>query len=209
MMQNYKSKISVLKKDYDCKIRVMKSSFAEEIEELHHTVSTQSLQLSALAEEKHYHGQKFIEILNKAKEKNKILKNSNKKLINKQNKYEGRFEQITQDFNLMEIQKEERENTIDKLEKSQVEHLNTIKDLSKKLYNVDAQDDLAQLDPYELHKKIRYYETQIKYQDKDNMEVRKELGEIKNYLEILGISKKDLLSCSKTGILQLNNFNGN
>jgi len=63
------------------------------------------------------------------------------------------------------------------------------------------------LDPYELHKRIRYYETQYQLKEHELINLYKEHKTLKGYLEILGITKKDLKKSVATGKLNLNSFN--
>ena len=79
--------------------------------------------------------------------------------------------------------------------------------MKKKLFKFEVNDDIITLDPYELHRKIRYYEAQIDYNDAENMKTRRLLKEITNYLDYLGITKEDLKTACATGSLPIQNFN--
>ena len=61
--------------------------------------STLSFQISNLITEKNSHGVKFIEILNKAKKRNKEIKIENKMLQKKLLKIEEEYNKLTKNFN--------------------------------------------------------------------------------------------------------------
>ena len=87
----------------------LSSSFAEEIEELHETIGSLSSQLNIFVNEKNYHGQKFIEILDKAKAKNQIVKNENKRLTKKLDKLQLEFDKLTDSYTQLVNNKTELE----------------------------------------------------------------------------------------------------
>jgi chromosome segregation ATPase len=192
MYIKYSLEIKELKQKYENELSSLAISFSKQIEDLEETVSNLSHQLINLESEKKYHGQKFIEIFEKAKRRNQELKTDNKSLNKKLSKVEEKYGSLLTEYNEILKEKMELESSVANFEKNQEEHLTKIKDLSKKLYKVEADEDLIQLDPYELHRKIRYYETQLDYKDKEYIRIRKDYKEIKDYLDILGITKKDL-----------------
>lgn len=192
MYIKYSLEIKELKQKYEGEINMLNLSFSKQIEDLEAIVSNLSQDLVQLEGEKKYHGQKFIEIFEKAKQRNQELKTDNKSLKRKLTKIEQNYNTLHREYDELLKEKMELQSSVAEFEKHQEEHLIKIKDLSKKLYKVEADEDLIQLDPYELHRKIRYYETQLDYKDKEYIHIRKDYKEIKDYLDILGITKKDL-----------------
>ena len=183
------------------------ASFAEEIEQLNETISLLSSQINELLSEKNYHGQKFIEILEKAKIKNQITKTENKRLSKKYGKLQNEFDKLTDKLSQLT---NDRDNDVKERKKlnEYVEKLESeSKQLRRKLFKVESDNDVIHLDPYELHRKIRYYESQIDFNDKEYLKIRKQYNEIMNYLNLLGITKEDLKISWATGILQFQNFN--
>ena len=168
------------------------ASFAEEIEQLNETISLLSSQINELLSEKNYHGQKFIEILEKAKIKNQITKTENKRLSKKYGKLQNEFDKLTDKLSQLT---NDRDNDVKERKKlnEYVEKLESeSKQLRRKLFKVESDNDVIHLDPYELHRKIRYYESQIDFNDKEYLKIRKQYNEIMNYLNLLGITKEDL-----------------
>ena len=204
---NLKNEMNEISQKHERELCKLSSSFAEEIEELHETIGSLSSQLNLFVNEKNYHGQKFIEILDKAKAKNQIVKNENKRLTKKLDKLQLEFDKLTDSYTQLVNNKAELEEWkrkydlyIEKLE-------NESKELKRKLFKFEADDDVINLDPYELHRKIRYYESQMDYNDKEFLKVRKEHNQIMNYLNLLGITKEDLRISWATGVMQFQNFN--
>lgn len=207
LKNNFVLEIRELKRTHDIEICALRQSFAIEIENLQEVISTLSQKNIQILNEKSYHGAKFIEILNKAKGKNKEIKTENKRLSKKLAKLQEEFDKLTSEYNAIGMDKEKLENEILKLKETDEQNTTTIKGLTKKLYKVEADGDLINLDPYELHRKIRYYETQLDTSDKRFMSTKKELTEISEYLEFLGITKEDLKKSWATGVIQFNSFN--
>ena len=201
------NEINELKQKHEKEIQKLTHSFAKEIEDLQSALSSASSQINLLISEKSYHGKKFIEILDKAKEKNKEAKTENKRLLKKFEKLEAEYDKIIDKHNHTLKEKEHFE-TENKTLKEYIEKTERdVKELKKKLYKFEISDDVASLDPYELHRKIRYYEAQIDYNDAENMKTRKDLKELTDYLDYLGITKEDLKTSCVTGVLQVQNFN--
>lgn len=80
--KRYTQQLLTLKHQHASQLKRLKLSFSTQIEDLHETVANLSQTIHALIDEKHYHGVKFIEIIEKSKEKIQQLKNENKFLKN-------------------------------------------------------------------------------------------------------------------------------
>ena len=73
---------------------------------------------------------------------------------------------------------------------------------------------MVDLDPYEMHRRIRYYESKIEilyalnklneYSENENMQIHRKLNQLNNYLAKLGINEDDLKKAMVTGTLKLN-----
>eukprot|EP00345_Euplotes_harpa_P016559 CAMPEP_0168355536 /NCGR_PEP_ID=MMETSP0213-20121227/24619_1 /TAXON_ID=151035 /ORGANISM="Euplotes harpa, Strain FSP1.4" /LENGTH=77 /DNA_ID=CAMNT_0008367785 /DNA_START=90 /DNA_END=323 /DNA_ORIENTATION=+ len=64
----------------------------------------------------------------------------------------------------------EKENAVKERLEAKTQLENTEKELAqvrKKLYKIEADEDIINLDPYEMHRKIRYYEAQLEFNDKE------------------------------------------
>lgn len=188
-------------------MKKLKQSFAAESEELQVTISQMCQQVNDLIKEKNYHGVKFIEILNVAKAKNTCVKTENKRLNKMLEKVKAEYDKLATEHNSTLRDKERLEERVKELEQSAECNLKKIKQLTKKLYKVEADEDLINLDPYELHRKIRYYEAQIDANEQEILTTKKELSEIKDYLEVLGLTKTDLKEACVTGVIKTSNFN--
>ena len=199
--------LNELKRVHTEEIRKLKQSFAAESEELQETISQMCQQISDLIKEKNHHGVKFIEILNVAKAKNKQVKTDNKRLTKMLEKVKAEYDKLATEHNHTLRDKERFEERVRELEQSDECNSKKIKQLTKKLYKVEADEDLINLDPYELHRKIRYYEAQIDANEKEILATKKELSELKNYLEVLGLTKTDLKEACVTGVIKTSNFN--
>ena len=196
-----------IKQAHTHEISKIKNSFAHQIDELQELLSNSITQIREVEREKKAHGVEFIKILNKAKKKHMEYKNKNKKLAKKISKIEKEFDKLASEFNLLSKEKSELDIKYNGLTITHKNDSELIKDLSRKLYRIEVCGDLINLDPYELHKKIRAYETELDLKEQECISIYKELKTLKSYLEILGITKKDLKVSVRTGKLNLSCFN--
>ena len=70
--------------------------------------------------------------------------------------------------------------------------ISLIGSLNKRLYKFDNEKLLIDLDPYEMHRRIRFYESKNDILERDKMNLIKKLSLIHSYLSKLNITEHDL-----------------
>lgn len=90
-----------------------------------------------------------------------------KKLTKKISKSGQEFDQLASQNSKILKEKSDLKLKYQKLREKSKKDEEIIRDLNKKLYKMEAQDDLINVNPYDLHMKIRYYETQLDQKDQE------------------------------------------
>ncbi|CAI2381596.1 unnamed protein product [Moneuplotes crassus] len=194
-------------KDMEISMNKMKKSFTNQIEELQESLSYALQQTSLISQTKDHSISDLGKIIEKTKAKRHDDKKKIKWLKKKLDKLEKEYDKLADVHNQLRKDNQNLQSRHKSLEKTHKKDLDLIKDMSKKLYKMEAEGDLINLNPYDLHMKIRYYETQLDQKDQESIAMFKELKTIRGYLEVLGISEEELVKSAKTGYLNLNSFN--
>jgi hypothetical protein len=67
-----------------------------------------------------------------------------------------------------------------------------IRELSKKLFKFKDDKCIIDLDPFEMHRKIRLYQSKLELSEIHNVKVEEKLKEIDSVFQILGLTLQDL-----------------
>ena len=73
------------------------------------------------------------------------------------------------------------------------------RELKRKLFKFEQDHSTVDLDPFEMHKKIRYYQSKLEISDIMNVKAEEKLKEIDKVFSIMGITLQDLKDSCKHG----------
>mmetsp|Transcript_38346 Transcript_38346/g.37859 ORF Transcript_38346/g.37859 Transcript_38346/m.37859 type:complete len:196 (+) Transcript_38346:273-860(+) len=154
-------------KTFETDMNKMKVSFTAQIENLQETLSSSLLQTIEISEKKDKDIADLVKMIEKSRAKHHEDKKQIKWLRKKLDKLEKEYDKLVSNHNKLLQSKTAMDTKYFTLEKTHEKDLDLIKDLNKKLYKMEVEDDLINLNPYDLHMKIRYYETQMDQKDKE------------------------------------------
>lgn len=139
----------------------LKESFSAQVEELQETISNMNQSIFTLINEKNYHGVKFIEIIDKSKDKIQELKNENKHVRRKLGILSTEQSSLKVESNALKRENRKLNKSIRKVvdQNKELDRLN--RQFKKRLYKFDQEEFIIDLDPYEMHRRIRLYESKI------------------------------------------------
>ena len=135
------------------------------------------------------------------------VKNDKKKLISKVNVLTKELDQLSTKFSESDKENIKMREIIQKYQKEFKEKDEKIGELSKRLYKFNKSDITIDLDPFEMHRKLRLYQSKLEMSEIHSCKVEEKLKEINHVFMILGVTLDDLKESWRTGVMKFGGLN--
>ncbi|CAI2361840.1 unnamed protein product [Moneuplotes crassus] len=208
--RKYEKQIMELKSSHHSEIEQLKSSYTSQVETLQLEMSDLTTQVEKLEQENSLLKTESTQNLEKLAKNLEVSEHHAQELTMKLEKLLGTYKSLKLESKQLVKTNSEQKTQIDTLESTldcckkyckEIEADNILYGKSKiRPYKLDV-------DPYELHKRLRQYESKNEILKSENIQITEKLDELKGFLQRLRITEEDLKTAMLTGSLKLEGFN--